>query len=944
MSIAAERRTAFTTQGRLPGIYFLPPPEPEAPGLPPLDVAGFVGFAARGPLNRPVKIESADAFTAVFGPDLPVARGADGRLTGAYLAPAVRGFFANGGRRCYIVRAAQSDAAAARFTVPGIVGITGAVGTNPRLSTVDAAWPGAWANHFQLATSLRVQPLPSDMFAIQAVQDGQADISWNSSGAPDALHPGDVLRLTVREAGIPERRWLLAIDSLAPLAEIGHYVLTGRYYPRFERFPWAAGDPPDVLAVRLLEHDSATALTASVDFGSSDDPPALTFSGDDAGELQAADVLQLVTQDEGVQFTYLFPIRQVGSRESGEAGDGWVVTVSGDELIQLTGISGDTALPGALVDGQSLHVERLRVDLLVYEGGRLARRVPDAAFNRDHPRFWGEICLFSTAAPGTLRDHEVDPARAKRAAAVYRNIISAQRSERNTFGLDDIDALAGLLAPLADPVATYLPAGIPTGAPLGEAVVGPYAPGHEGLDTFDPRCFLDDRLIRTGAGSLVEDAAHLYYQRNERLNGLHGLIFVDEVALLSVPDSVHVGWAFPEEETPPPVVPEPPVEPPAEPGFGDCADPPAVEAVAPGFGPVEGGTEVRITGSGFAVPGSVPMVRFGARAASGVTVIDNTTLRCVTPPGDAPGPAGVNVTTRRGSTTLDEGFRYVPSTGVPLADLPLIGEPKDYDPGPLLMLQGILLDICQGRHDVLGVISLPGHFTKREILAWQAALLADTTPEDDLSYVAAYHPWIVEPDPFDRRQQRVVPPGGAVCGMIASRERERNVWIAPANVPIHGVGGLAPPMLEDDAVELYEAQINLLRREPDDYRAISAQTLSRDAELRQISVRRLMILLRKLAFETGMELVFENNDERLREWLQADLEALLRRMFVLGAFAGETEADSFRIVTDERVNTPQSVDRGQLIALIQVAPSQPTEFITVELRRVGGENIQAREV
>ena len=67
-------------------------------------------------------------------------------------------------------------------------------------------------------------------------------------------------------------------------------------------------------------------------------------------------------------------------------------------------------------------------------------------------------------------------------------------------------------------------------------------------------------------------------------------------------------------------------------------------------------------------------------------------------------------------------------------------------------------------------------------------------------------------------------------------------------------------------------------------------------------------------------------------------------MFLLGAFAGQTEAESFRVVTDAQANTPQSVDLGRLIALVQVAPSQPTEFITVELRRVGGESIRAREV
>ncbi|HSX63066.1 MAG TPA: phage tail sheath C-terminal domain-containing protein [Tahibacter sp.] len=65
------------------------------------DVAGFVGIAERGPLDTPVPVESMRQFAAQFG-----------ACTGAgYLAYAVRGFFENGGRRCWCVRVASNDAA-----------------------------------------------------------------------------------------------------------------------------------------------------------------------------------------------------------------------------------------------------------------------------------------------------------------------------------------------------------------------------------------------------------------------------------------------------------------------------------------------------------------------------------------------------------------------------------------------------------------------------------------------------------------------------------------------------------------------------------------------------------------------------------------------------------------------------------------------------------------
>lgn len=59
------------------------------------DIAGFVGVAERGPLHKPVRVQSWTQFQTRFG----VQRSDD-----AYLSSAVRGFFANGGRTAWIVR------------------------------------------------------------------------------------------------------------------------------------------------------------------------------------------------------------------------------------------------------------------------------------------------------------------------------------------------------------------------------------------------------------------------------------------------------------------------------------------------------------------------------------------------------------------------------------------------------------------------------------------------------------------------------------------------------------------------------------------------------------------------------------------------------------------------------------------------------------------------
>ncbi|MBI3785380.1 MAG: phage tail sheath family protein [Deltaproteobacteria bacterium] len=88
---------------RTPGLYFewQDAPRP-AIGAVRSDIAGFVGIAERGPLHRPMKIESWPQFQSIFG----------GHIADSYLAFAAEGFFANGGTTCWVVRVA--DPAAAR--------------------------------------------------------------------------------------------------------------------------------------------------------------------------------------------------------------------------------------------------------------------------------------------------------------------------------------------------------------------------------------------------------------------------------------------------------------------------------------------------------------------------------------------------------------------------------------------------------------------------------------------------------------------------------------------------------------------------------------------------------------------------------------------------------------------------------------------------------------
>ena len=124
---------------------------------------------------------------------------------------------------------------------------------------------------------------------------------------------------------------------------------------------------------------------------------------------------------------------------------------------------------------------------------------------------------------------------------------------------------------------------------------------------------------------------------------------------------------------------------------------------------------------------------------------------------------------------------------------------------------------------------------------------------------------------------------------------------------------------------------------------MSAHTLSDDRLLLQLSVRRLLILLRKMALERGLDFVFENNDPRLWENSRLILETMLQELFTRGAFAGATTQEAFRVNSGPDINTRQRIAQGQFLAQIQVAPSQPMEFITVLLTRTSTGALSASE-
>jgi hypothetical protein len=226
------------------------------------------------------------------------------------------------------------------------------------------------------------------------------------------------------------------------------------------------------------------------------------------------------------------------------------------------------------------------------------------------------------------------------------------------------------------------------------------------------------------------------------------------------------------------------------------------------------------------------------------------------------------------------------------------------------------------------LLDVPPTLDQGRILKWRAAF--------DSAYAAAYHPWLRvarSDDAFDGTV--LVPPSGVAAGIVARQELAFGLHHGPANVIAEGVVGVeerVPPLRHD---QLHPAGVNVYLVERDGVRLTAARTLARDARWRQLSVRRLVTMV-KLVLDREMQwAVFEPNGAPLRSKVVQLVEAFLRRLFRLGALAGAKEDEAFFVRCNEGLNPISVVDEGRLVCEVGLAPAEPLEFIVVDVVREG---------
>ncbi len=250
------------------------------------------------------------------------------------------------------------------------------------------------------------------------------------------------------------------------------------------------------------------------------------------------------------------------------------------------------------------------------------------------------------------------------------------------------------------------------------------------------------------------------------------------------------------------------------------------------------------------------------------------------------------------------------------------GAPADLD--EIVARQEKVVETARRHRRFVALLDVPDGLSVNQVTAWRARF--------DSSYAAAYHPWLAVADGPGGRAL-AVPASAFAAGIIAERELRLGLPWGPANELARNAVRAEAAVTDALHDRLHGMGINVFRAERDGFRLTAARTLSSDPDYRQLSVRRLMTMLRLSLERQTQWLAFEPNTPELRQRLTRVLTGFLRDLSRRGAFAGRTEAESFFVRCGDDVNPPASQALGRLIAEIGVAPAVPLEYILVRIAR-----------
>ena len=193
----------------------------------------------------------------------------------------------------------------------------------------------------------------------------------------------------------------------------------------------------------------------------------------------------------------------------------------------------------------------------------------------------------------------------------------------------------------------------------------------------------------------------------------------------------------------------------------------------------------------------------------------------------------------------------------------------------------------------------------------------------DSNYTATYYPWVLTRDSVNNTQL-YIPATAEVCRNLALTDNIAFPWFAAAGYTRGLVNSIKArkKLTQEDRDTLYGGRINPIATFADVGTVIwGNKTLQiKESALDRINVRRLLLQARKLISAVSVRLLFEQNDEKVR---QDFLNAVNP---ILDAIRRDRGLYDFRVTVS---SDPADLDRNQLTGSIYIKPTKSLEFIDI---------------
>ncbi len=194
----------------------------------------------------------------------------------------------------------------------------------------------------------------------------------------------------------------------------------------------------------------------------------------------------------------------------------------------------------------------------------------------------------------------------------------------------------------------------------------------------------------------------------------------------------------------------------------------------------------------------------------------------------------------------------------------------------------------------------------------------------DSNYSATYFPWLQMQD-TENNQYVWLPPTIEVVRNIALTDNIAFPWFATAGINRGTTNAIKSrtKLTLDQRDTLYEGMINPMATFSDVGVVIwGNKTLqSKETALNRINVRRLLLQARKLISAVSIRLLFEQNDDVVRNQFLSLVNPILDNI------RKERGLTDFRVQVD---SDPESIDRNELNGRIFIKPTRSLEYISVE--------------